>query len=179
MTGPIRALLRFAVLAGLGAWLADRWLRDRAGGAPPAPIRTSVEVDAPIDQVWARLVDIERQPDWMHDLRSVELLTPPPIGVGTRAVGRVRAYGIGVADPIEVTAFEPPTRYAIRHVGLVGGEGEIVLSPLDGGGATAVSWDETLVAPLFAHLGALVLAVVFRPIFQRDLERLADLVEAD
>ncbi|HEX5589417.1 MAG TPA: SRPBCC family protein, partial [Candidatus Limnocylindrales bacterium] len=73
--GLIRLVIRLAPLGILGAWLLDRRLRGRAGEAGPEPITTSVVVDAPIERVWAVLADIERQPEWMHDLKSVELLT--------------------------------------------------------------------------------------------------------
>ncbi len=173
----LRALVRLAPFLVSGAWLADRWLRDRASGAPPPPIRTFVVVDAPIERVWAVLSDIERQPEWMHDLKEVRLTTPPPVGVGTRGVGRVQVFGISVEDPVEVTAFEAPTHFAIRHEGLVTGGGDIRLEPGTDGTTTVVTWDETLIPPVLPHLGALILAAVFRPIFQHDLERLAELAE--
>ncbi len=177
-------VLRLAAAAGVAGWLADRWLREQTAGAAPDPIRTTVAIHAPIERVWAVLADIERQPEWMHDLKSVRLTTPPPIGVGTRGIGRVEAFGIGVEDAVEVTAFDAPSHFAIRHDGLVKGAGDIRLLAGSGGmdgpaGATVVTWDETLVAPVLPHLGALVLAFVFRPIFEADLERLARLAETD
>lgn len=178
----IRGLVRLAPFVVSGAWLADRWLRSRAPDGAPPPIRASIEIDAPAERVWAVLADIERQPEWMHDLREVRLLTPPPVGVGTRAVGRVQALGIAVEDPIEITAFEPPLHYAVRHEGFVRGCGDIRLVPEGGDGdaaTTVVTWDEVLVPRLLPDLGSLVLAIVFRPIFERDLERLAGLVEVD
>jgi hypothetical protein len=42
---------------------------------------------------------------------------------------------------------------------------------------TLVTWEETLVPRVLPHLGSLVIAAVFGPIFERDLERLAGLVE--
>lgn len=174
----IRGLLRFGVLVLSAAWWAERRLRDRADGGRPSPIRTRVVVDAPIEAVWAVLADVERQPEWMHDLKSIRLTTPPPVGVGTRGVGRVRVFGLTVEDPVEVTAFDPPTHYAIRHEGLVTGGGDIRLRPGADGTTTIVTWDETLIPPVFPHLGGAVLAVVFEPIFRKDLARLARLVEA-
>jgi uncharacterized membrane protein len=170
----IRALVLLSPCAVSMAWLADRWLGGRAGGTAPPPIRTSVVVDAPVDQVWTVLSDIERQPEWMHDLKSVRLTTPAPVGVGTRGVGRVQVFGLSVEDPVEVTAFEPPTHFAIRHAGLFTGGGDIRLAARPDG-RTTVTWEETLVPPILPYLGRQVLAVVFRPIFQRDLERLAAL----
>ncbi|HSO30781.1 MAG TPA: SRPBCC family protein, partial [Candidatus Sulfomarinibacteraceae bacterium] len=109
--------------------------------------------------------------------KSVRLATPPPVGAGTRAVGRVRVMGISVEDPVEVTAFEPPTHFAIRHKGLIRGGGDIRLAPGADGTSTVVTWDETLIPPLLPHLGAFVLGLTFEPIFRRDLERLAWIVE--
>ena len=175
----LRPLVRLAIMGAIGAWLIDRWLGARADGPGPMPIRTSIEIDAPIEHVWAVLADIERQPEWMHDLRDVRVITPPPVGVGTRAVGTVQALGIAVEDPIEVTVFEPPVHYAVRHEGFVTGGGDIRLVA-DGEGdlaTTLVTWEETLVPRVLPHLGGLVLAAVFGPIFERDLERLAGLVE--
>jgi uncharacterized protein YndB with AHSA1/START domain len=173
-----RILIRLSPFAVSAAWFVDRWLRDRAAGAPPDPIRTFVVVDAPIERVWAILSDIERQPEWMHDLKEVRLTTPLPVGVGTRGVGRVQVFGVSVEDPVEVTAFEPPTHFAISHEGLVTGRGDIRLAPGADGTTTIVTWDETLIPPVLPHLGRRVLAAVFEPIFQRDLERLARIVEA-
>jgi uncharacterized protein YndB with AHSA1/START domain len=175
----VRLIVRLAPLGIAGAWLLDRRLHGRAAGAGPAPIRTSVAIDAPIGRVWAILANIERQPEWMHDLKTVRITTPPPVGVGTRGVGRVQVFGIAVEDPVEVTAFEPPTHFAIRHEGLVTGGGDIRLAPSSDGTSTIVTWDETLIPPVLPHLGGFVLAMVLRPIFRKDLERLAAIVEAD
>jgi uncharacterized protein YndB with AHSA1/START domain len=171
--------LGLAFGAGAVAWLLERKLRDRDGGVAPPPIRTVVEIDAPIERVWDRLADIERQPEWMHDLTSVVIRTPGPIGVGTRVDGRVRALGIELDDPIEVAAFEPPSHFAVSHVGLVTGTGDIRLAVSADGTSTTVTWNETLISPVLPHLGALVLQVVFGPIFRRDLERLAEVVEGE
>ena len=68
----IRPLVRLG-LAGIGAgWAADRVLRTRSDGAPTAdPIESMVVIDAPIERVWAVVADIEGQPRWMHDMKSV------------------------------------------------------------------------------------------------------------
>ncbi len=176
----LRRLLRGAVLASpfavSAAWLADRFLASRADDGLPPAIRSLAVVDAPIERTWRALADIERQPEWMHELKRVRLETPPPVGVGTRGIGTVRILGISVEDPVEVTQFEPPRRFAIRHEGLFTGGGVITLESGADGTTTIVRWDERLVAPLLPHLAAALQRPVFRLIFQSDLDRFARLV---
>ncbi|HET9435357.1 MAG TPA: SRPBCC family protein [Candidatus Limnocylindrales bacterium] len=182
MGALVRFLVRLAPFVVTAAWLAERRLRDAAaaeGRDAGRPITTSIAIEAPIERVWAVLADIERQPEWMHDLKSVELLTPLPVGVGTRARGRVQAFGVAVEDPIEITAFSPPSHFAIRHEGLVRGSGDIRLERGPHGSTTTVTWVEVLAPRVLPHLGAAAIALVFAPIFRRDLERLAALVESE
>ncbi len=77
-------------------------------------------------------------------MKSVRMLTPPPIGVGSRGDATVRIFGLGVTDPVEITEFAPPTRFAIRHDGTFTGGGVITLEPGADGTTTIVRWDETL-----------------------------------
>ena len=133
-------------------------------------------VAAPIDDVWAVVADLPGQPRWMHDLKRVRILTPGPVGVGTRAEGRVRIFGIAVDDPIEVTAWGPPVRFGLRHAGRFEGSGEIRLAAL-GDAHTRVDWEETLVAPVLPGLAGMLARPVFGRIFAADLRRLRHLVE--
>jgi uncharacterized protein YndB with AHSA1/START domain len=173
-------LRRLLLVAGIGVltlWVIDRWLGHRRGARPPEPLQMLVVVDAPPAETWAVVSDIPLQPEWMHEMKRVRLTTPGPARVGTRGEATVRIAGISVTDPVEVTAFEPPTRFAIRHEGLFTGGGLITLEPGADGTTTIVRWEETLVPPLFPHVGALVQAPILRSIFQADLDRLKRLVE--
>jgi len=173
----IRRALRLAIIAAAVGWLIDRLLAARAGGAPADPIRTEIVLDAPIERVWEVLADVEGQPRWMDDLKSVRMLTPPPIGVGTRAEGDIRIFGMSVIDPITITDFEPPRRFAIRHEGQFSGEGLIELVPGTDAMTTVARWTETIVPPYLPHLAGIVLAPILRLVFQRDLANLRELVE--
>ena len=84
-----------------------------------------------------------------------------------------------MTDPVTITEFSPPTRFAIRHDGRFAGSGVITLEPGADGTTTIVRWDETLVPPVLPHLGALVQTPVLGAIFQADLRRLKALVETD
>ena len=136
-----------------------------------------VVVDAPIAETWSVVADIPLQVEWMREMKSVRIDTPGPARPGTLATAVVRIFGIPVPDPVEITEIEPPTRYAIRHVGLFRGHGLITLEAGADGTTTIVRWEETLVPPLLPELGAIVGGPILQAIFQADLHRLKRLVE--
>ena len=173
----LRRLAALGLLAGGVAVALDHGLAARRGSSPPPSLSMLEVVDAPIDATWAVMSDIPRQPEWMRDMKRVEIETPGTVGVGTRAEATVRILGISVSDPVEVTAFDPPVRFAIRHDGLFTGEGVIALEPGADGTTTIVRWTETLVPPLLPDLAAIAQAPVLRAVFQADLRRLKRLVE--
>ena len=173
----IRRGLRLALFGTAVAWIVDRALAARSGGATPPPVETSVVVRAPIERVWQVLADVEGQPRWMRDMKAVRIDQPGEIGVGTRAEADVRIFGLRVLDPISITAFEPPRSFAIRHEGRFSGSGDIRLEPDADGDTTTVIWAETLVPPWLPSLGTWILTPILRRVFQSDLERLRDLVE--
>jgi uncharacterized membrane protein len=179
VTGRLAGLAGLARLALVGAGAAgaiERVLASR-GGAGPAPLRMLVVVDAPIDETWAVASDIAGQPEWMREMQAVRQPEDGPTRVGTRAEATIRILGITVRDPVSVTAFDPPTRFAIRHEGLFRGHGAITLEAGADGTTTIVRWEETLVPPLLPHLGAALGGPILRAIFQDDLHRLKRLVE--
>jgi hypothetical protein len=99
------------------------------------------------------------------------------VGVGSRGLATVRMLGMQVTDPVTITEWQPPTRFAIRHEGLWAGGGVITLESGVDGTTTVVRWAETLRAPVLPELASFVQAPVFRAVFQADLERLKRLVE--
>ena len=173
----LRAVLRLGALGLAIGWVADEWLRRQAAGAEPAPFRTRIVIDAPIERVWAVLADLDGQPRWMHDMKDVRV-EPGPVGVGTRGIATVRIFGMSTRDPVRVTAFDPPRRFSIEHLGTFTGHGDLTLEPGADGTTTIVRWDETLIAPALSYVWATLAEPVMTGIFQADLRRLRDLVES-
>jgi|CXWL01.1.fsa_nt_gi hypothetical protein len=137
-------------------------------------------IPAAPESVWAVLADLERQGDWMEDVRHLEVVSEQKQGVG--AVLRVTSAIFGlpvVKDEMEITGWEPGRRIDVLHrtpKGSVGslalhGTGSFVLDRVDGG--TNLIWIEDFVAPL-GPLGELGFSVAVRPhlrrVFARSLE---------
>ena len=173
----IRGAVRLAIVGAGISYALDKILTEQAKGEPPDPIRSMIVIDAPIERVWALLADIERQPEWMTEMKSVRILTDGPIGVGTTCEAEVRILGITVTDPVTITEFDPPMRYAISHDGTFKGSGVITLESGADLTTTILRWEEQLSPPVLPHLGALVMTPALGAIFQADLVRFKELVE--
>jgi carbon monoxide dehydrogenase subunit G len=115
-----------------------------------------VDVDAPPEQVWAALVDWDRQGEWML-LTDVHTVDGDGQGVGGRLAavtglrlpgGLLRGRRLGVLDTMLITDWEFPRRVDVRHTGrVVRGTGSFEVRPRGNGGSTFV-WTEGLDLPL-------------------------------
>lgn len=72
-------------------------------------IQHSIEITAPIQQVWELTADVGSWPDFTPTMTSVELLDDAPLAVGSTA--RVKQPG-QPAKVWTVTEHEPPNRFA-------------------------------------------------------------------
>ena len=78
-------------------------------------------IEAPVDRVFAYLVDIERHLEWSGELsfglEKLEKITPGPLKVGSvfKSTGRL-SYKAGVEDTSTVTEINPPRYLAWETV---------------------------------------------------------------
>ncbi len=117
----------------------------------------SVQVPAPAEQVWAALVDWASQGEWMLltdvAVQDGDGQVPGAQGVGGRILARTGipvpgGRRLGVPDPMLITAWEPPRRVDIRHLGnIVRGTGTFEVVPR-GESASTFVWSEQLDLPL-------------------------------
>lgn len=131
--------------------------------------------------VWAELADLEHQGEWMVDVRSLEVTSPPPHGRGSVLRVTSTLFGLPlVHDVMEVTAWEPPRRMRVRHRGQFAGVGEFLLTPCAGG--VVLTWSEDFVPP-FGRAGEALFAIAVRPqllrVFARSLGNLRRRCEHD
>jgi hypothetical protein len=136
-------------------------------------------IAAPPERVWAVIEALERQGEWMADVRRLDVVSERKRGAG--AVMRVTSTLFGlpvVRDVMEITAWEPPRRMDVLHRGQFHGTGAFELQPFAGG--TLFTWTEDFRPPL-GPLGELVFRLVVRPhlrrVFARSLANLKSLVE--
>ena len=148
----------------------------RTGVIRRPEINLTIEIAAPRSSVWAYASDIARQPEWMHEMKRVEMLTPPPVQPGSRGRATVRIFGISTTDDVVITQFDPPSTFAIRHEGKFVGEGLLRFTAIDES-RTRIDWMEYLRPPLFANIGGFVQRPILGSIFRSDLRHLKRIIE--
>ncbi|CAN5372594.1 SRPBCC family protein [soil metagenome] len=111
-----------------------------------ADLTVSVDVDAPVDRVWAALTDWDRQGEWMLATR-VETAGGDGAGVGAELVAWTGIGPLAVRDRMRITRWEPPHVCHVLHYGrLIRGSGTFVVRER-ANGATVI-WSEQLDLPL-------------------------------
>ena len=139
-----------------------------------AELVLSVDVDAPVEQVWAAATDWHGQSAWMLGT-VVTPLDGDGQGVGGRISARTGVLGLGFDDPMRITAWQPPYRCLVVHEGsFVRGSGLFEVVDL-GGGRSRFVWSEWLVLPLglLGQVGWLLVRPVFALGVRRSLRRFA------
>ena len=133
---------------------------------------------APPERVWAVVSDWERYAEWMPDVAWVRRAAGSP-GVGLELDVRTKVIGLPlVTDRMIVREWQPPSRMAIEHLGLVSGPARWVLLPERGGTATRFVWAEELhmPPPLLGELGLWLYRPVLILTFRWSMRNLARLV---
>jgi carbon monoxide dehydrogenase subunit G len=134
---------------------------------------------APPERAFQGLTNLENADAWMPDLIRIERLDDAASGVGSRWRETRKLYGKESTEELEVTAFEPPSRFGLRIDGSRGSSGSGIytfdynLSP-DGGG-TRVVLDASIsgVSRVREWLVRLF-SGMYRKMMAKDLEALAE-----
>ncbi len=135
-------------------------------------VEVSRYVFAPATVVWEVLTDWERQPEWMVDAQTVEILGERRNGVGVRMRVPTRVFGVTVEDVLEVTDWREAERLEARHVGSVI-EGVAAFELRSTHMGTRLTWWEEIDPPL-GLLGELAATLLARPLVARVFARSLD-----
>jgi hypothetical protein len=133
-------------------------------------------VDARVETVFAVATDLERAAEYVRCIERIELLTPGPIGKGTRWRETRKMKGHESTETLEITEFDPPHGYTAAcdscgsHF-----ESTFRFVPHECDGATHVSLSvmmeaRSFFAKLMSPLGNLMFGKAMRKMLDDDLE---------
>jgi len=144
-----------------------------------AEVFVAALVDAPVESTWAAVTDWERQGEWMLGT-SVRVLGDSPAGGGARLEARTGVGPLAVVDTMRITAWEPPHRCQVAHLGrIVRGSAAFEVEQA-ANGRSRILWSEWLELPfgLAGQYGFLLGRPLFEAGVRLSLQRFARWVEA-
>ena len=135
----------------------------------------TLEVARPPAEVFARLVDLDRLPEWQES--ALGSSAEGPIAEGTRITERRRIMGRELENQLEVTAYDPPRRFALKALG-----GPVPFSVdhelTENSGSTRLRVVAEAKTGTFMKLAEPMLARTAEQELRKDFERLKDQLEA-
>jgi carbon monoxide dehydrogenase subunit G len=140
-------------------------------------LEVTADLPVPPERAWAVAADWERQAVWMPDVAWMRVLGAER-ELGARVEVRTRVLGAPlVTDLIVVTAWEPPHRMLVDHLGVVTGWGEWRFEPA-GEGQTRFLWREELrmQPPILGDAGLLLYGPIQRWMLRRSVRNLTNLL---
>lgn len=137
-------------------------------------------VDAPPSLVFQLFTDLEHAPERVSGISRLDILTPGPVGIGTRFRESRRILGHEATEEMEITAFEPGRHFDVRsRSGGTEYRASYRFSPEGAGTRVEVDFESeplSLAARLMAPLSRSVTGTMKKYVVQDldDLRRLAE-----
>lgn len=103
-----------------------------------ARITGHIRIAAPVERVFDTVADSRNEPSFNPAMTGVELLTPPPVGLGTRF--RAHMGKAGTEMVVELTEFDRPRRLGSRTASSMMETSGTLTFAAEGEG-TVMSWD--------------------------------------
>lgn len=143
-------------------------------------IVSGVEIATTKEVLWRYLINFEDQPRWMKDAIEIRVRQRSDEIVGTTFETLTKVGPLKTTDVMQVVSVIENRMIEIEHQGLIGGRGFFEVHDFTPGNCIFY-WIEELTFPWY--LGAAITeqlaGIVLRQIFQRDLNNLRDLVQAE
>jgi hypothetical protein len=139
-------------------------------------------VEAPPQTVFDVAADLEHAAEHVRGIEKIEMLTPPPVGVGTRWRETRKMMGKLATETLEVKAFDRPRKYVVgcESCGCYF-ESTFTFAPRSSG--TAVTLDVhtkalTLMARIMSPIGNMMMGKTMRKLLDDDLEDVKRVAES-
>jgi hypothetical protein len=128
-----------------------------------ATVKRVFEVDAPLEEAWHRLAEVERWPEWAPHITSVTVSPPGELGPTSSGALQIRRLG---RNTFRMSVWEPPVRW--EWVGGLPGVRIFYDHRFESSGpaATQLEWLVELHGPL-----APLIRPVFARVYGRNLDR--------
>ena len=138
----------------------------------------SIDIAAPVAEVWRHAADLPSHTDWMGDAAEIEFLTESTSGAGTTMKVLTKVGPLSTTDVMKVIRWEEPRLIEVHHEGVVTGQGRFEIEPIDTE-HTRFSWNEDLEMPWYfgGRLGSPISDRVLAQIWRANLRRFKKLVE--
>jgi carbon monoxide dehydrogenase subunit G len=83
--------------------------------------QTSVEIERPIEDVWAFMLDPFNMPRWNLSWLGIRQTSPAPLGLGSTLQARMAIFGFEVPASGEIVEWDPPRAVSLSvRIGRIG-----------------------------------------------------------
>jgi uncharacterized membrane protein len=153
----------------------------RYKGKEPQEMRVdrSATIDQPIDRVFEYVSTPDNDPTWVPASLRHEMLSPPPMRVGSITEEDVWFLGRRMRYAWEITHYEPPTVFALRSIsGPIPATIRVLLESLDGARTKVILVGEVRLRGIYKPM-ELVMRLVAQRQFGTQLRTLKNLLESE
>ncbi len=141
-------------------------------------VERSATIDQPVDRVFKYVSTPENDPTWVPASLRHEMLSPPPMRVGSITEEDVWFLGRRMRYAWEIIQYEPPTDFALRSVsGPIPATIRVLLESLDGARTRDILLVEVHLRGIYKPM-ELVMKGVARRRFETQLRTLKNLLES-
>jgi hypothetical protein len=139
-------------------------------------------IQAPVETVFDVASDLAHAAEHVRGIEKIELLTPGPVGVGTKWRETRKMMGREATETLEIKAFDRPSKYVVgcESCGCYF-ESTFAFAPREGG--TDVTLDVhtkalTLMAKIMSPVGNLMMGKTMRSLLEDDLDDVKRVAES-
>jgi uncharacterized membrane protein len=142
-------------------------------------VERSATIDQPVDRVFEYVSTPENDPTWVPASLRHEMLSPPPMRVGSITEEDVSFLGRRMRYAWEITHFEPPSTFALRSIsGPIPATIRVLLESLDGARTKVILVGEVQLRGVYKPI-ELVMRLVAQRRFETQLRTLKNLLESE